>query len=53
MDNQDFTNEELADCLDKGIEMLFFIEEDIFDRKDVQNVVFAIRRVQDVLRKGG
>ncbi len=52
MDNQDFTNEELADCLDKDIEMLFFIEEDIFDRKDVQNVVFAMKGVIHALRKG-
>ncbi|WP_299555553.1 hypothetical protein [Seonamhaeicola sp.] len=53
MDNHDFTSEELAACLDKGIYMLFFIEEDTFDRKDIQNVVFAMKSVQQALRKGG
>ncbi len=49
--NQCIYLEELAECLDNGIEMLFFIEEDTFDRKDVQNVVFALKRFIRFLRK--
>jgi len=41
----------LASFLDRGIEMLFYVEEDTFDRKDIQNVVSAIRGVIDVLRQ--
>lgn len=46
----DFSSEEIASCLDMGIYMLFFLEEDTFDRKDIQNVVFAMRRVTGALR---
>ncbi len=42
--------EEFAECLDKGVEMLFYIEEDTFDRKDIQNVVFALKRISDSLK---
>ncbi len=51
IDSSCISSDELVECLDMGIEMLFFIEEDTFDRKDVQNVVFAIRRVINALRK--
>ena len=44
--------EELAEVLDLGIEMLFYLEEDTFERKDVQHVASAIRFVRDILRKG-
>ncbi|WP_282161393.1 hypothetical protein [Ulvibacterium marinum] len=43
--------EELAKCLDLGIEMLFYIEEDTFDRSDVQSVVSALRRLNTILRE--
>ncbi len=46
-----FSPEEFAKCLDLGVEMLFYIEENTFDRKDIQNVVFALRRISDYLRK--
>ena len=52
IDSNYISSEELVEYLDKGIEMLFFIEEDTFDRKDIQNVVFAIKRVINSLRKG-
>ncbi|GAA3642272.1 hypothetical protein [Flavivirga jejuensis] len=51
IDSSCISSEELAECLDMGIEMLFFIEEDTFDRKDIQNVIFVIRRVINALRK--
>lgn len=41
----------LADFLDKGIEMLFYLEEDTFQQKEIQGVVSAIRSVIDVLRQ--
>ena len=37
------TPEELAKVLDLGIEMLFYLEEDTFDRREVQQVVAALR----------
>jgi len=37
------TPEELTKVLDLGIEMLFYLEEDTFDRKEVQQVVVALR----------
>ena len=42
--------EELAKILDLGIEMLFYLEEDTFDRGEVQQVVSAMRGVIGVLR---
>ncbi len=51
IDSGCISSEELTECLDMGVEMLFFIEEDTFDRKDIQNVVFAIRKVINALRK--
>ena len=51
IDDCSLTPVEFAECLDKGIEMLFYIEEDTFDRKDIQNVVYALKRISDSLRK--
>ena len=45
------SSEQLAKHLDLGIEMLFYIEEDTFDRRDVQSVVSAIRGIVSVLRQ--
>ncbi|WP_228234988.1 hypothetical protein [Allomuricauda sp. M10] len=45
------TPEELAKVLDYGIEMLFYLEEDTFDRKEVQQVVAALRGLVKGLRK--
>ena len=47
----DISKEDLVMYLDKGKDMLFFIEEDTFDKKDIQNVVFAIRSVIEVLKE--
>lgn len=44
------SSEELAKILDYGIEMLFYLEEDSFDQKEVQNVVAAIRGIVLLLR---
>ena len=41
----------LAKILDQGIEMLYYLEEDAFDRKEVQNVVAALRDITVVLRQ--
>ena len=43
--------EKLAKYLDRGIEMLFYLEEDTFERREVQNVVSAIRLISDFLRE--
>lgn len=45
------SSEELARSLDLGIEMLFYIEEGTFERRDVQSVVFAIRGIVRALRQ--
>ena len=42
---------ELAKQLDLGIEMLFYLEEDTFDKRDVQKVVSAIRGIIHALRQ--
>ena len=42
--------EELAEYLDLGIEMLFYLEEDTFEKRDVQSVVSALRGIIGVLR---
>ncbi len=44
------TASQFSDVLDLGIEMLFYLEEDAFEKKDVQNVVAAMRGVVGVLR---
>lgn len=43
--------EKLAKYLDRGIEMLFYLEEDTFERREVQNVVSAIRLISNFLRE--
>ena len=43
---------QLAEILNLGIEMLFYLEEDTFDQRDVQHVASAIRIVCKVLRQG-
>lgn len=43
--------EELAKVLDLALEMLFYLEEDTFDRKEVQQVVAALRGIVVGLRK--
>ncbi len=45
------STDELASYLDKAIEMLFYLEEDAFERKEIQNVVAALREVVVILRK--
>ncbi|WP_437398057.1 hypothetical protein [Flagellimonas lutimaris] len=42
--------EELAKVLDLAVEMLFYLEEDTFDRKEVQQVVAALRGIVVGLR---
>ncbi len=42
---------ELATILDLGIEMLFYLEENTFDKREVQGVVSAIRDIIGELRK--
>lgn len=37
--------EELAKVLDLAVEMLFYLEEDAFDRKETQQVVAALRGI--------
>lgn len=45
------TPEELAKVLDLALEMLFYLEEDTFDRKELQEVVAALRGIVVGLRK--
>ncbi|MEL7270659.1 MAG: hypothetical protein AAGL34_13890 [Bacteroidota bacterium] len=45
------SREGLAEVLNLGIEMLFYLEEDTFERRDVQHVASAIRLVRDFLQK--
>jgi hypothetical protein len=47
------SSEGLAKHLDLGIEMLFYLEENTFERKDIQNVVSAIRGIICTLREKG
>ena len=42
--------EELARIFDLGIEMLFYLEEDTFDKRDIQSVVSALRGIINVFR---
>ena len=46
------SSEKLARILDLGIEMLFYLEEDTFEKRDVQSVVSAIRTIIRILRRG-
>ncbi|WP_435622890.1 hypothetical protein [Flagellimonas sp.] len=45
------STQELANMLDMGVEMLFYLEENTFHKQDVQNVVTALRAVTTALRK--
>ncbi|NMH87724.1 hypothetical protein [Flavivirga algicola] len=45
------SNEDLIKNLDLAVEMLFYLQEDTFDKKDIQNAVFVIKRIVDSLRK--
>lgn len=47
------SREQLAQVLNLGIEMLFYLEEDTFERKDVQHVASAMRFVGELLSKIG
>jgi len=42
---------ELAEVLEMGIEMLFYVEEGAFSKEDMQNVVTALRKITLELRK--
>ncbi|SNZ01816.1 hypothetical protein [Flagellimonas pacifica] len=45
------SKEALAEILDLGIEMLFYVEENSFNRKEIQSVVSALRDMVVVLRE--
>ncbi|SHG83116.1 hypothetical protein [Flagellimonas flava] len=42
---------EFAKVLDLGIEMLFYIEQEAFTQREVQQVVSALRGIIGVLRR--
>ncbi len=44
------SSEALARQLDLAVELLFYVEEDTFSRREIQNVVAAIRGIVGVLR---
>lgn len=46
------SREGLAEVLNFGIEMLFYLEEDTFERRDVQLVASAMIFVREYLRQG-
>lgn len=41
---------ELADVLDLGLEMLFYVEEGAFSQREIQNVAAALRGINKVLK---
>lgn len=45
------STQELASVLDTGVEMLFYLEENAFSRREVQHVVSAIRDITKALRE--
>ncbi|WP_435624759.1 hypothetical protein [Flagellimonas sp.] len=45
------TPEALAQQLDLTVEMLFYLEDNAFTKREVQNVVAALRDVVGVLRE--
>ncbi|WP_422859049.1 hypothetical protein ACOKFD_17300 [Flagellimonas sp. S174] len=45
------TPEVLAQKLDLTVEMLFYLEDNAFTKREVQNVVAALRDVVGVLRR--
>ncbi|MGB5820527.1 MAG: hypothetical protein WBG90_13670 [Saonia sp.] len=44
------SSEQLAEVLVLGMEMLFYLEEDTFEIRDVQHVASAMRFIRDVLK---
>ncbi|MEM6892710.1 MAG: hypothetical protein AAF554_03400 [Bacteroidota bacterium] len=44
------STEDLAKILDLGIEMLFYLEENTFARREVQEVVSALRTIISLMR---
>ncbi|MEQ5790518.1 hypothetical protein J4E06_05610 [Muricauda sp. NFXS6] len=50
IENRYGTPETLANWLDLGVEMLFYVEEDTFSRDELQEVATALRGVVRVLR---
>lgn len=42
--------EALAQQLDLAVEMLFYVEEDTFSRRELQEVATALRKVVSILR---
>ena len=45
------STQELAKVLDMGVEMLFYLEENAFSQREVQNVVSAMRDITKALRE--
>jgi len=45
------TPAQLADILDLGVVMLFYLEEDTFSRREVQSVVEALKGIGGWLRE--
>lgn len=45
------SKEALAQILDLAIEMLFYLEEDTFEKREVQQVVSALRGIAQELRE--
>jgi len=41
---------ELADILDLGLEMLFYVEEGVFSQRELQQVATALQKINGVLR---
>lgn len=41
---------ELADILDMGLEMLFYVEEGAFSQRELQRVAGALRDINGVLK---
>ncbi len=41
---------ELADVLDLGLEMLFYVEQGAFSQREIQNVAAALRGINKVLK---
>ncbi|MEX0316276.1 MAG: hypothetical protein AB3N18_18995 [Allomuricauda sp.] len=44
------TPDKMANVLDLGVEMLFYVEEGAFSQREIQHVVTAIRDIVGVLR---
>ncbi len=45
------TPEEFAKILDQGIEMLFYLEDDVFAKREIQEVVTSLRGIINALRR--